>query len=133
MEAEWLEAKKQWFPATHPPELARYQKRTPGLFKEEFRGTEMVCLSAKTYVVYNEDADQCKFSSKGAQKRQVHEPMKLYKSVLETREPATVTNRGIRKRNGVLHTYAQDRRAFDYVYWKRQVQDDGRSTRPLDI
>ena len=50
MREEFEKEKADWFPVTSPPDLASYQKRTPGLFKEEFRGTEMIFLNAKTYV-----------------------------------------------------------------------------------
>ena len=57
---------------------AKYGERTPGLFKIEATGTNMVALCAKSYVVYNEDAfggienDKIKFSCKGVQKGEMY-------------------------------------------------------------
>lgn len=122
-----------WLPRTSPPEAARYDKRTPGLFKEEFRGTVMIALASKTYVIQDEESRKCKLSCKGAMKSRVQDPLQLYKDVLDTKTPKTATNTGFRKRNGVIHTYVQKRKAFAYEYFKRKVLDDGVSTEVLDI
>ena len=37
--------------------------REPGLFKEEFKCTEMLCLCSKTYCCYDNKSDKFKFSS----------------------------------------------------------------------
>ena len=41
----------------------------PGLFKEEFTCTEMLCLCSKTYCCYGVTSIKLKFSSKGLNKR----------------------------------------------------------------
>eukprot|EP00112_Aurelia_sp_Birch-Aquarium-sp1_P015902 Seg3562.6 transcript_id=Seg3562.6/GoldUCD/mRNA.D3Y31 product="Gastrula zinc finger protein XlCGF52.1" protein_id=Seg3562.6/GoldUCD/D3Y31 len=55
---------------------AQYGERTPGLFKIEASGTNMVALCAKSYVVYKEnentiELDKIKFSCKGVQKGEI--------------------------------------------------------------
>ena len=42
--------------------------RAPGLFKEVFRGTEMIVLCSKAYYVKDEISGTTKFSSKGLNK-----------------------------------------------------------------
>ena len=49
--------------------IKKHDKREPGLFKEEFRCTEMLCLCSKTYCCYDNKSDKFKFSSKGLNKR----------------------------------------------------------------
>ena len=55
---------------------AQYGERTPGLFKIEATGTNMVALCAKSYVVYKEtddvERDKIKFSCKGVQKDEMY-------------------------------------------------------------
>ena len=50
-----------------------YGERTPGLFKVEARGKNMVALCAKSCVVFDEDENTLKFSSKGVQKSTMYE------------------------------------------------------------
>ena len=40
-----------WFPRTCCVKHAKYDKRTPGLFKLEYQGDEMIGLCSKTYIV----------------------------------------------------------------------------------
>ena len=47
----------------------KHDKREPGLFKEEFRCSEMLCLCSKTYCCYDRKCNKYKFSSKGLNKR----------------------------------------------------------------
>ena len=51
----------------------KHDKREPGLFKEEFRGTEMLCLCSKTYCCCNSVTNKTKFSSKGLNKSVLEE------------------------------------------------------------
>ena len=57
------------FPRTCCSAHKKHDKREPGLFKEEFRCTEMVCLCSKTYCCYDRKSNKYKFSSKGLNKR----------------------------------------------------------------
>ena len=47
----------------------QHDKRKPGLSKEEFRCTEMLCLCSNTYCCYDVTSNKLKFSSKGLNKR----------------------------------------------------------------
>lgn len=42
---------RHWFPRTCCEEHAMYDRRTPGLFKIEFEGDEIIGLCSKTYIV----------------------------------------------------------------------------------
>ena len=44
--------------------IKKIDKREPGLFKEEIRCTEKLCLCSKTFC-YDNKSDKFKFSSKG--------------------------------------------------------------------
>ena len=46
-----------------------FDKREPGLFKEEFRRTEKLCLCSKTFCCYDNKSDKFKISSKGLKER----------------------------------------------------------------
>ena len=50
----------------------QHDKREPGLFKEEFRCTEMLCLCSQTYCCYDVTSKNPKFSSKGLNKRRTN-------------------------------------------------------------
>ena len=58
-----------FFPRTCCVKHKQHNKREPGLFKEEFRRTEMLCLCSKTYCCYDVTSNKLKFSSKGLNKR----------------------------------------------------------------
>ena len=62
------DADKKKFPRTCCAVHKKHDKREPGLFKEEFRCTEMLCLCSKTYCCYDSKSDKFKFSSKGSTK-----------------------------------------------------------------
>ena len=47
----------------------KHDKREPGLFREEFRCTQILCLCSKTYCCYDRKSNKYKFSSKGMNKR----------------------------------------------------------------
>ena len=53
-----------FFPRTCCTKHKQHDKREPGLFKEEFRCTEMLCLCSKTYCCYDSCSLKFKFSSK---------------------------------------------------------------------
>ena len=62
----FVRRKKNWFPRTDTPEHAAYDKRTPGLFKEEYSGDGIIALCSKTYYCFGKGD---KFSCKGINKR----------------------------------------------------------------
>ena len=62
-------ATDNFFPRTCCNAQNKHDKREPGLFKEEFRCAEMLCLCSKTYCCYDKHTKKYKFSSKGLNKR----------------------------------------------------------------
>ena len=62
-------ATDNFFPRTCCYVHKKHYKREPGLFKEEFRCAEMLCLCSKTYCCYDKQTNKHKFSNKGLNKR----------------------------------------------------------------
>ena len=112
-------------------------KRTPGLFKVEFKGDKMIGLCSKSYCTESFATDttpgQVKFSMKGVNKGQFKNPMSHYEHVLTSMENFRACNSGIRAKDQSMVTYKQNKNALTYFYPKRKVLEDGRSTVPLDI
>ena len=131
------DAKSNFFPRTCCSIHEKHDKREPGLFKEEFRCTEMLCLCSKTYCCYDNKSDKFKFSSKGLNKRVLEDsgdgPLAKYRRVLDEAINFTSTNRGFRTINHMVATYEQTKKGLSYFYPKRQVQDDGIHTKPLNL
>ena len=75
-----------FFPRTSCVKQKQHDKREPGLFKEEFRCTEMLCSCSKTYCCYDVTSNKPKFSSKSLNKRVLEQsgdrPLKGYRRVL---------------------------------------------------
>ena len=117
MEREFLEEYGMWFPRgtceSHNSEfidcmlsggtwvkgecckqIRKHDSRTPGLFKEEYKGTGAVALNSKTYVCRNSIKNTSKASSKGISKRLNVLTADVYKGVLQTQHPFTMINRG---------------------------------------
>jgi len=113
---EHFEAHKyEWFPREDTDDNAKYDKRTPGLFKEEWRGNAMVSLSSKNYICYEGDLikanwfnkttgkeeplfHKTKCSAKGIQKsnnKDIFTPEK-FESVINEKVTLQATNRGFR-------------------------------------
>lgn len=120
-----------WFPRKCCSKHSKHDKRTPGLFKIEYEGEEIVGLCSKTYAVQNNG--DCKFSSKGVNKRFVEEPMERFNKVLRTKEAGKGVNVGFRVVGNTVCTYTQEKTGFSYLYCKRVVHEDGRTTSPLNI
>ena len=78
-----------------------------------------------------------KFSSKGLNKRLLEEtgdgPMGKYRKVLDEAMNWTSTNRGFKTINHMVAIYEQTKKGLSYFYPKRQVQDDGIHTKPLNL
>ena len=95
------------------------------------------CLCSKTYCCYDNKSDKFKFSSKGLNKRVLEDsgdgPLAKYRRVLDEVINLTSTNRGFRTINHMVATYEQTKKGLSYFYPKRQVQDDGIHTKPLDL
>ena len=103
-----------FFPKTCCTAHEKHDKREPGLFKEEFRCSEMLCLCSETYCCYDQKINKYKFSSKGLNKRTLEDcgdgPMSKYRKVLE--EPVNVTsiNRGFRTMKHSVATNQQTKK-----------------------
>ena len=129
LQREFVHVKEQWFPRTDTRENAAYNKRTPGLFKEEWRGDGCVALNSKTYYCFGETD---KFSSKGVNKSNVIEK-DMFLDVLRSRRTKAFTNRGIISKDNDVYTYEMVRNGLSFFYGKRKVLNDAVSTEPLDI
>ena len=94
----------------------KHIKREPGLFKEEFRCTEMLCLCSKTYCCYDSSSNKYKFSSKGLNKRTLEDcgygPMAKYRKVLDEFINVTSTNRSFRTVHHSVATYEQTKKTI---------------------
>ena len=123
-----------FFPRECCRKHAAFDKRTPGLFKEEFRCSEMIALCSKTYCCYDEETDTVKLSSKGLNKSNIEEPLNKYRKVLFNEERVYSTNRGFRVvDNKKVCTYELKKVGLSYFYPKRKVCEDGIHTTPLDL
>ena len=95
----------------------------------------MVCLNSKTYIIWKtEDGKNFKLSPKGVQeKRNILTPQDFI-NTLSTQVPMIIENAGmIRDKEGVIHTYTQQKQGISFFYWKRKVLADNVSTTHLDI
>ena len=126
-----------FFPRNCCDKHIKHDKREPGLFKEEFRCTEMYCLCSKTYCCYDSKTDIFKFSSKGLNKRTLEEsgegPLEKYRRVMDDNVNVKSINRGFRTVNHQVVTYEQTKKGLSYFYPKRIVEADGIHTRPLTL
>ena len=155
MRLEYYETYGDWFPrpfcSEHKPmfvktkvdrmewkmkeccsKVFKYDRRTPGLFKEEFEGIGMVALNPKTYCCWSED-DSEKYSSKGLSKRTNRLTKENFMSVLQTKNSLTGINKGFIRKDNSTFTYQQVRTGLTYFYAKRRVCDDGTSTKHILI
>ena len=107
-----------------------FDKRTPGLFKVEWRGNGFIGLCSKTYYCFGA-SDKC--TTKGLNKRQNDIDKDAFLNVLTSRRSGSGFNRGFRVHNSSMMTYVQERAALTYFCPKRKVLADGLSTAPLDL
>ena len=123
------------FPRSCCSKHIKHDKREPGISREEFRCTEMICLCSKTYCCFGQSTDKIKFSSQGLNKRTLEEsgvgPLEKYRCVLDEKTNVQSTNRGFRAIQHPVCTYQQTKRGLSNFYPKRIVLDDGIHTKPL--
>ena len=127
-----------FFPRTCCNVHKKHDKREPGLFKEEFRCAEKLCLCGKTYCCYDKQTNKHKFSSKNLNRRTLEEcgdggPMPKYRKVLEEAVNVTSTNRGFRTIQHSVATYEQTKKGLSCFYPKRIVEEDGIHIKPLPL
>ena len=150
MKAEWqrlrsidcvdkltVDAVANFFPRTCCVIHKQQDKREPGLFKEEFRYTGMLCLRSKTYCCYDVTSNKPKFSSKCLNKRVLDEsgdaPLKKYRRVLNETVNVTSNNRRFRTNNHFVAIYEQVKQSLSYFFQNWKVQTDGIHTLPLNL
>ena len=131
------DAVAKFFPRTSCVKHKQHDKREPGLFKEEFRCMEILCLCSKTYCCYDVTSNKPKFSSKGLNKRVLEEsgdgPLEKYQGVLNEKVNVTSNNRGFQTNNHSVATYEQVEKGLSHFYPKRIVKTDGIHTQPLNV
>ena len=82
-----------WFSRPDTAEHKAYDKRTPGLFKEEWAGDGIIGLSSKTYYCFG---GKDKFSCKGVNKKTNEINKEKYLNVLLTKQSSAGLNQGFR-------------------------------------
>ena len=129
--------KSNFFPRTCCSTHKKPDKQEPGLFKEEFKCTEMLCLCSKTCCCYDNKSDKFKITSKGVNKRVLEDsgdgPMLKYRRVQHEAINLTSTKRGFKTVSQMVAIYEQTEKGLSYLYPKRQVQDDAIHTKPLNL
>ncbi|OQR88461.1 chromodomain protein [Achlya hypogyna] len=146
MREHFSQHKYDWFPRDDTPENAAFDKRTPGLFKEEWRGNAMISLSSKNYICFLPDdvvkegkkkAGEVKISAKGVQKRRNGELLQPenFKRIIDEKIAMQANNMGFRimKDGMYIRTYSQYKTGLNFWYDKRMVLEDGISTIHLEI
>ena len=83
-----------------------FDKRTPGLFKVEWRGDGFIGLCSKTYYCFGATD---KYSTKGFSKRHNDIDKDTFLTVLRNRRSGGGFNRGFRVRDSSVMTYIQER------------------------
>ena len=123
------------FPRTCCTKHIKHGEREPGLFKEEFRCTEMLCLCSETYCCNDSNSNKYKLNSKGLNKRTLKDcgdgPMAKYRKVWDEFVNVTSTNRGLRTVQISVAIYEQTKKGLSFFYPKRMVDADGIHFRPL--
>ena len=124
-------ARKKWIKKPCCDDRFKYDKRTPGLFKLEFKGDKILSLCSKSYICV--DGDVTKMAHKGVNGKQNDLRFNNYENVLETSSQLATTNRGIRVWRKNVTTYSQTKVGLTSIYIKRRVQADGVSTAPSNL
>lgn len=118
-----------WFKKSCCEKSLNFHKRTPGLFKQEWKGNGIIALNSKTYFCFGENGQ--KLSTKGLNKNHNSLQKKEFLNVLKNKQIVKGTNRGIMRKNKKILTYSQVKSGLNYFYAKRRVLSDGVTTYPL--
>ena len=124
LKAEFEAQKKNWLA------WDKWSGRTPGLFKLECEGDQMIALCSKCYFI-DDRGEKKKFSTKGMSKKQNDITWQRFKAALEGNKDMA-TNRGFRMRDGNIVTYEQQKLGLSAYYDKRWVLPDGIHTEPIE-
>ena len=80
------DAVSNFFPGACCVKHKQHDKREPGLFKEDFRCTEMLCLCSRTYCCYDVTSNKPKLFSEVLNKRVLEQsgdgPLEKHRGVL---------------------------------------------------
>ena len=131
LKEDFLENEWKWFGRNDSPANKLIDRRTPGLFKQEFKGSQMICLTSKAYYILGENGDKNKFSCKGVNKSNNQIDINVYKNVLDSKKSSIAVDRGFGMFNNRIMSYLQANTGLSYFYDKRKVCDDGISLRTL--
>ena len=130
-------ATTNFFPKTCCTKHGKHDKREPGLFKEEFCCTEMLCLRSKTYNGFDSNSNKYKFSGKSLNKGTLEEcgdgPKAKYCRSFDEFINLTSIFRGFQTLDHSVATYEQTKKGLSYFYPKRIVDADSVHTRPLNL
>ena len=124
LKAEFEAQKKNWLA------WDKWSGRTPGLFKLECEGDQMIALCSKCYFI-DDRGEKKKFSTKGMSKKQNNITWHRFKTALDGSKDMA-TNRGFRMRDGNIVTYEQEKLGLSAYYDKRWVLPDGIHTEPIE-
>ncbi|KAL8603520.1 hypothetical protein ACOMHN_052749 [Nucella lapillus] len=122
---------RPWNPPLCCRHRAAFDKRTPGLFKLEYKGGGIVALCSKTYFCFGDD--RTKASCKGLSRRLNDLTKDKYLKVFRTHVSGGEINKGFRTDGRAMYTYQQTRKSLSFFYIKRPVQADGVSTLPINV
>ena len=124
---------KQWHPENCCILEYKRESRTPGKWKIEAEGEQMICLNSKTYILNSKNSINPKISSKGLSKTNSFS-FGDFSSVLSTQKGVAGENRGFKiTPDKSIYSYKQKRTGLSYLYIKRIVLEDGISTIPLNL
>ena len=127
-------SKLEWKPCGECKKVAKFESRTPALFKVESKSDVMIALSSKLYSCYTEgNWAEHKARAKGVNISKVDNPHRLYADSLFNKKTNYVQNSSIKIHDNVVKSYSQYRGALTYYYVKRQVHEDGIHTSPLPV
>lgn len=133
---EFERTRDQWLPREDCAENIAFDRRKPGLFKEEWSGDGCIALNSKSYICFGGDIakrhETTKYSAKGVSiKNSLDKDM--YDLVLKTGVSKAFYNRGFITKDGKMLSYEMLKNGLSYFYGKRKVLKDGKSTMPLDL
>ena len=131
------DALANFFPRTCCIKHKQRDETEPGLFKEECRGTEMLCLCCKTYSCYDITYYKANFSLKGLKKPVLEQSgavlLEKDRRVLNAKVNVTSNKRGFRANNQSVASYEQIKKVLSDFCPNRKVKSDGLHTQPLNL
>ena len=95
-----------------------YDNYTPGLFKLEKEGTEMIALTSKSYILSSEGV---KSAAKGVQKNINELSLEKHREALYNDVKITGANKEFRMNNDQMTTYEQEKIILSNQYSKRVI------------